>query len=286
MVFMLLLCFIKASDIVVEVFPDTSKILKIAYIANSAYYDHEFSNLEYSFIVKQGLSGKVYKFDKNVIIAFKGTSLSLYGWNWSKTSENDKINDTLMFTCCNTSKGIIPWQSSENCFNGIECNEECVLALLKEYGYVYQAETIVREALKKYKGYNIILTGHSMGGAIASLMGAKYDILTYAFSSPGERHIANRIGIPNGNKIYHFGICSDIIFRGKCNKKYSLCSIGGYNIETRCHLGNVICFNDGSSESILKHRMRYFIDVLSNNKIRDIEIINEVNCNDCIEFDY
>lgn len=42
---------------------------------------------------------------------------------------------------------------------------------------------------KKHDGYKITVTGHSLGGAYAQLIGAKYDVDTVTFNAPGVAHL-------------------------------------------------------------------------------------------------
>lgn len=47
-----------------------------------------------------------------------------------------------------------------------------------------------------YPHANIWLTGHSLGGAIASLLGTTFGAPTVAFESPGDRMAAARLHLP------------------------------------------------------------------------------------------
>lgn len=47
-----------------------------------------------------------------------------------------------------------------------------------------------------YPSANIWLVGHSLGGALASLLGATYGFPVVAFESPGERLAASRLHLP------------------------------------------------------------------------------------------
>lgn len=49
---------------------------------------------------------------------------------------------------------------------------------------------------KKHDGYKITVTGHSLGGAYAQLIGAKYDVDTVTFNAPGVAHLLDNIA-PN-----------------------------------------------------------------------------------------
>lgn len=47
-----------------------------------------------------------------------------------------------------------------------------------------------------YPNANIWLTGHSLGGAISSLLGVTFGAPTVAFESPGEKLAAGRLHLP------------------------------------------------------------------------------------------
>jgi putative lipase involved disintegration of autophagic bodies len=72
--------------------------------------------------------------------------------------------------------------------------------------------------------------------------------------------------------IWHFGLSTDPIFTGQCNGVYSACYIGGYAMETKCHLGN-LCLLDFPEEEpgkgdtdIRNHKISYVLDELKKAK--------------------
>ena len=87
------------------------------------------------------------------------------------------------------------------------------------------------------------LTGHSLGGALAALTAMTFDTVALTIEAPGEALYAKRIGLQPSKqslaKIFHLGNDLDPIFLGKCNGIFSSCYLGGYAMETACHLGNV-----------------------------------------------
>lgn len=73
----------------------------------------------------------------------------------------------------------------------------------------------------EYPEATIWLTGHSLGGAVASLLGQTFGIPAVTFESPGDRLASQRLHLPHepgaGNlPIFHFGHTADPIFIGVC----------------------------------------------------------------------
>jgi len=94
-----------------------------------------------------------------------------------------------------------------------------------------------------YPNSDIWVIGHSLGGAIASLLGATFGAPVVAFESPGEALAARRLHLPtppSTQHITHFMHNADPIAMGTCNGLFSTCAIFGYAMETRCHLGQMI----------------------------------------------
>lgn len=72
-----------------------------------------------------------------------------------------------------------------------------------------------------YPKATIWLTGHSLGGAIASLVGQTFGLPAVSFESPGDQLAAQRLHLPRPPgaikmPIYHFGHTADPIFIGVC----------------------------------------------------------------------
>lgn len=63
------------------------------------------------------------------------------------------------------------------------------------------------------------MTGHSVGGALASLVGQTFGIPTVTFETPGDRLASQRLHLPHNYQdlpIWHFGHTADPIFTGDC----------------------------------------------------------------------
>ena len=121
-----------------------------------------------------------------------------------------------------------------------------------------------------YPHSNIWLIGHSLGGALASLLGTTFGLPAVAFESPGERLAASRLHLPlppstSLSPVTHIYHTADPIPQGACTGISSLCTQGGYALETRCHLGKVIVFDTvgrlGWRVDVRKHVIR---DVIEN----------------------
>ncbi|ELU40878.1 lipase domain-containing protein [Rhizoctonia solani AG-1 IA] len=124
-----------------------------------------------------------------------------------------------------------------------------------------------------YPGAQIWLIGHSLGGSLASLMGATFGAPVVAFEAPGEKMAAQRLHLPISNDlsyITHVYNTADPIPAGTCTGPASICYQGGYALETsstlRCHLGTAIVYDTLSqlhwSSNIRAHFINTIIDQL------------------------
>jgi lipase ATG15 len=88
---------------------------------------------------------------------------------------------------------------------------------------------MIDEILEEFPKSHIWLTGHSLGGALASLAGLSFNLPVVAYESPGDRMAADRLHLPrppavpsDKMNIWHFGHTADPIFMGSCNVSDSL----------------------------------------------------------------
>ena len=171
------------------------------------------------------------------------------------------------------------------------------LSLFHLTGWYFQ--NLIDDLVEIYPSANVWLVGHSLGGALASLLGATYGLPAVAFESPGEKLAASRLHLPlpppipesitlpqtpsnpfsssdaplppparhhpiATTHVYHN---ADPIPQGTCTGFGSPCTHAGYALETRCHLGKSVIFDTvgklGWSVSVRHHVIRGVVtDVL------------------------
>lgn len=195
-----------------------------------------------------------------VIIAFKGTDTRFSSDDSHDTAFSDKWMDNSMFSCCCSSG------AKSNAVCGCQrsgrnqCSVACLADSLKDpqytrYSYFIMAQRVFDNVRRRYPHSAIWLTGHSLGGALASLIGIANGVPAVTFEIPGDLRFARRLGlIPHNLKdesaflsrlpVYHFGNVNDPIFMGSCNGPFSLCYIDGFSIETRCRTGKVCVYDE------------------------------------------
>ncbi|KRH92580.1 putative lipase essential for disintegration of autophagic bodies inside the vacuole [Pseudoloma neurophilia] len=227
--------------------------------------------------ITDSLKGIIYTSGDTTVIAFKGTSLTFLGIDSSNTSQKDRIFDNIIFDC------------------------KPSYDRMKEVLYIDAAQRIYDQVKQKYPKNKIVLTGHSMGAAIASIIGHKNQEYVLAFASPGDQRIITALELKEikketksprtmiqnlffriGTNIIHIGDCSDAIYRGACNGSIDVCKIAGYNIKTRCHTGRKFCLNKNTEFSLLAHPALKLIKTTKMLKW-DVYEINQTNCsqNEC-----
>lgn len=122
-----------------------------------------------------------------------------------------------------------------------------------------------------YPNATIWLTGHSLGGAVSSLIGLSFGAPAVTYESPGELLPASRLHLPlppgmpaNLSGITHVYHTADPIAMGVCNGPYSSCYAAGFAMESKCHTGETILYDTvrvkGWSVDVRTHRIEEVID--------------------------
>ncbi|KAF8809034.1 alpha/beta-hydrolase [Phlegmacium glaucopus] len=247
-----------------------------------------------------GFRGHVFLSSDNstIVLSIKGTTLQ------GPTSELDKFNDNLLFSCC-CARVDFSWIFSTVCdcyANYGRCDNKCLTkALVQESLFYSVGVKLLDDLIQIYPSANVWLVGHSLGGALASLLGATYGLPAVAFESPGERLAASRLHLPlpppippshpptdsislafplttsssqspdpfSSPSLYHPIATThvyhnaDPIPQGTCTGFGSPCTLGGYALETRCHLGKSVVFDSvgrlGWSVDVMRHPIKELI---------------------------
>jgi lipase ATG15 len=178
------------------------------------------------------------------------------------------------------------------------CCKSCFEKSLKyKLNYFVIGKQILHDVnrLIDFNNSKVILTGHSLGGALATMLGLVFDKTAVSFESPGERNYMEKAGISYKKSaeqnIFHIGHNADIIFTGKCNGRLSWCRTGGYFINTKCHLGKVCEYDTinklGMSESIFTHKIQFVIDSVITQWNDTIPSCKQSHdCQDCAKWTY
>ena len=153
--------------------------------------------------------------NSTVVISIKGTSAGWILGAGGPTVQKDKLNDNLLFSCCCARVGIT-WSTVCDCFSGgYLCDQTCIENSLIEDSLFYPIGTVKSSTFNDDSAYipysqnlynnvsymypeaNIWFVGHSLGGALASLVGVTFGTPVVAFEAPGERRAAQRLHLPS-----------------------------------------------------------------------------------------
>lgn len=247
---------------------------------------------------ESGIRGHVFSDEKNetIILSVKGTTVAMFEGNG--TSGHDKDNDNLFGSCCCGQGGSYWWKQSCDCMTGTyTCDDKCVRQEVRKPNRYYQATVeLYEEVLKIYPDANIITTGHSLGGVLASLIGLQHGIPAVTFEAYPQALAAKRLGLPAAGDVaplrkntggFHFGHTADPVYMGTCNGFSSFCSIGGYAFETLCHTGKRCAYDVvkdwGWRPSTQTHRLRYAIENVYEKYDKAATCVDEdIDCVDCL----
>ncbi|GAA96888.1 uncharacterized protein L969DRAFT_17732 [Mixia osmundae IAM 14324] len=240
-------------------------------------------NLSNSFGWEQdGLRGHVFATPDNatVVVALKGTSAGLVGGG-GNTGRNDKLNDNLLFSCC-CARVDWSWATVCDCFAGAyKCNQDCVeQALTDKSVYFPLATDLYNNVTKIYPNSQIWLTGHSLGGSLASLLSITFGTPCVTFEAPGDLMAAKRLHLPlppalpsspdpsnpSGVATTHVFHTADPIPEGVCTGSLASCALAGFALESKCHTGQQVVYDTvgelGWSVDIRTHSIGQVIDKL------------------------
>ncbi|KAL2443661.1 hypothetical protein ABEF95_009546 [Exophiala dermatitidis] len=225
-----------------------------------------------------GLRGHIFADEGNetVIISLKGTSPAVFDGDGTTTS--DKLNDNLFFSCCCAQGGQYFWRQVCDCYSSTyTCNQTCLVKALRQENRYYRAAIdLYTNVTELYPDSNVWLVGHSLGGAVTSLLGLTFGLPTVTFEAPGEDLAAKRLGLPappssdphrprtKYTGAYHFGNTADPVFMGTCNGPTATCTLGGYAMESQCHTGKQCVYDTvadyGWRVGIGNHKIRSVIE--------------------------
>ncbi|KAF9544041.1 putative lipase atg15 [Mortierella hygrophila] len=262
--------------------------------------------------LEAGLRGYIFASEdqKTIVIGIKGTSLKLFGTGGGPTGNNDKLNDNKMFSCC-CGKVDRTWWGVCGCYmGGNSCNQQCLVDDAKKdldesESYYAVGLKVVTAAKVLYPHASIWLTGHSLGGSVASLLGIRQGYPVFTYSSPGDVRYGQKVGLVKPRlkesdlkkmPVWQFGHTGDPVYMGTCNGAASTCYSAGYALETKCHLGRACVYDTmtelGWGQDIRGHTIFTFINVVENwyNMTKGREkvpkCLPQTDCQDCVQWQY
>ncbi|KAF2769615.1 alpha/beta-hydrolase [Teratosphaeria nubilosa] len=256
---------------------------------------------------QDGLRGHIFadQTNKTIVIGLKGTSPAVF--DGADTTGNDKLNDNLFGSCCCGQGGPYMWKQVCNCksSNAYTCNSTCLVKSLRDKGHYYRSvRDLYHNVTERYPDVeDVWLSGHSLGGVVASLLGLTYGLPTLTFEAYPDAMAASRLGLPmppgyrigahqnrRGTGIYHFGHTADPIYMGTANGATSVPSIAGYAFEGVCHTGQTCTYDTvgdlGWRVGIGTHKINSVIkDVLMKyDTVPECE--EDVDCQDCYNWKF
>ena len=246
-----------------------------AYLQQSEFRESDATFVSDLSIDNDSVRALLFNLHETYVIAIKGTSLysltsraNSDSFSIAEVSKNvctdlnhtcadlshhylDKLNDNMLFSCCIHC-------DANDC---TECSKE---SLKNPQNYIVMLDTIIQNNAEIFNKHPVVFTGHSLGGALSSIMAQKHNKLAVCFESPGDLRYIQMSGAGGGHSdkhVYHFGHNADSLFIGNCG---STCSVLGYYIQTKCHSGFTCEYNSqeklGLRDSLWNHQINFVID--------------------------
>lgn len=290
---------------------DRDTIVSLAYMSANAYVEHTtdgewlevgdpFNRSADFGWESDGLRGHIFADETNstIVIGLKGTSMAVF--DGEGTTTNDKENDNLFFSCCCAQQGPWLWHQVCDCATGTySCNNTCVVQALRKENRYYQAgRELFANVTEMYPNSNVWITGHSLGGAVGSMLGLTYGVPVVTYEAVPEALPVGRLGLPvppgsdpnnpqtrEFTGAYHFGHTADPVYIGTCNGATASCSYGGYAMESACHTGRECVYDvvadKGWRVGIGTHKIRSVINdvILKYDLVAECKFTPE--CRDC-----
>ena len=296
----------KSQKIVVPDMTDNETVVTLAKMASNAYLDPSKPNwysLDPSFRMNSSygmdgdaMRGYVYADPTNstFIVAVKGTSASFLWGDGGPTAPKDKMQDNLLFSCC-CARVDYSWTPVCGCYMQQNfCNQTCLeQVVIPDEMYYNIAMDIVLDIETISPNANVWMTGHSLGGAIAALVGVTFGIPTIAYQAPGDRLPGRRLHLPQPPglewreiPVWHVGHTADPIYTGTCVGARSSCYYAGFAMESKCHLGRTCVYDTmgewGWKSDIRTHRIWDVIErVMSKWEHGVPDCAPQDDCEDC-----
>ncbi|KAI8811078.1 Alpha/Beta hydrolase protein [Cladochytrium replicatum] len=298
---------------------DPATVRNLGFMASDAYLDDASRNKDWKPVPgwdvsnrfgweSDGVRGYVFADEhaEIVVLSFRGLSPT---FPTGGTSARDKSNDNVMFSCCagkTTWTGYITYDcAAANPPN--TCREDCIQYHTNFADSYYNlAQTLYLAIRQYYAASTIWVTGHSHGGALASLIALTNGIPSISFSTPASLLFAHRLGLLPGGfgpaterpafpdytsflatlQIYHILIESDPIPAGECTSFFSQCRRNGYILETHCQLGRVCTIEDpGGRQDVAQHSTGAMLARLERMESVPTCGVQE-HCLDCPQWDF
>jgi len=245
-----------------------------------------------------GLRGYVF-YDqayREVVVSFKGSEYM------ANTEQNDFYEDWLMFSCCaeeappQIGTAYQPSECSFVEYDKLWCEAECFQNFTRKRfdSYYIAALGVFNHVKSIYTDCSYFFTDHSLGGAIAALVGHSQRYPAVTFESPPVRLHASVLGFNTSDyralhsPIFNFGAYDDPIYMGA--NDCEPCISYGVPIKTQCHLGykciwyHTRTWDYGGLETKFRHSMTRILDLINTYPIR--HCYPEYQCHDCHEYRY